>query len=207
MDFGKFLKKLWYFIWHEDSLLSWIVNIILAFVIVKFLLLPGLGLVLGTQFPLVAVVSGSIEHNSNFDDWWDDKGNFYERQGLNKTDFENYKFKNGFNKGDVIILKRANNLKVGDVIVFQGDPKDPIIHRIIKISNNGYTTRGDNNLGTRIDEKDIVGDRVFGKAIFRIPYLGWVKISVLEVFYSITGGHPSDIQQGLPQNAINFDFR
>ena len=57
-------KKIWHFIWEEDSLASWAVNIILAFVLIKFLVYPGLGLVLGTKYPIVAVVSGSMEHNT-----------------------------------------------------------------------------------------------------------------------------------------------
>ena len=55
-------KKIWRFIWHDDSLLSWIINVILAFVLVKFILYPGLGLILQTTHPVVAVVSGSMEH-------------------------------------------------------------------------------------------------------------------------------------------------
>ena len=59
-------QKIWYFIWEDDSVLSWIVNIILAFVLIKFIVYPGLGLVFGTDFPVVAVVSGSMEHEGNF---------------------------------------------------------------------------------------------------------------------------------------------
>ena len=58
MDRKKFiniLKKTWHFIWEDDSLLSWIVNIVLAIVLIKFIIYPGLGLVLGTGFPVVAV--------------------------------------------------------------------------------------------------------------------------------------------------------
>ncbi len=60
--FKRILKKTWHFIWHEDSLASWIVNIILAFVIIKFIVYPGLGLIFGTNFPVVAVVSTSMVH-------------------------------------------------------------------------------------------------------------------------------------------------
>jgi len=58
------LKKIWHFIWEEDSVASWSVNIILAFVLIKFLVYPGLGLIFGTNYPIVAVVSGSMEHNT-----------------------------------------------------------------------------------------------------------------------------------------------
>jgi signal peptidase I len=57
-----FWGKLWYFLWHEDSIESWTINIILAFIIIKFLVYPALGFTLGTSHPIVAVVSGSMEH-------------------------------------------------------------------------------------------------------------------------------------------------
>jgi signal peptidase I len=64
MDYKKLWKKTWYFIWESDSILSWIVNIILAFVIIKFLIYPGLGFIMQTSYPVVAVVSGSMEHKA-----------------------------------------------------------------------------------------------------------------------------------------------
>ena len=54
------LEKIWKFLWKDDSVWSWIVSIILAFLIVKFAIYPFLGLILGTGFPIVAVVSGMI---------------------------------------------------------------------------------------------------------------------------------------------------
>ena len=63
-------KSVWYFIWEDNSLLSWAVNVILAFVIIKFLLYPGLGFIFATTHPIVAVVSGSMEHQGSFDSWW-----------------------------------------------------------------------------------------------------------------------------------------
>ena len=64
MDWKKIWKKTWWFIWESDSIWSWIVNIILAFVIIKFLVYPGLGFVMQTSHPIVAVVSGSMEHKT-----------------------------------------------------------------------------------------------------------------------------------------------
>ena len=66
-------KKIWDFIWHDDSFASWIVNVLIAFVVVKFLIYPGLGYILDTPFPIVAVVSGSMEHSSSLDKWWLEK--------------------------------------------------------------------------------------------------------------------------------------
>ena len=60
----RLLKKVWYFIWEDNSIWSWIVNIALAFVLIKFIVYPGLGLLLDTSHPVVAVVSSSMEHKS-----------------------------------------------------------------------------------------------------------------------------------------------
>jgi signal peptidase I len=58
----KHLKKFWKFFWHDDSFASWVANIIVAFIVIRYLLYPVLGVVLGTSFPIVAVVSESMEH-------------------------------------------------------------------------------------------------------------------------------------------------
>ena len=80
----KLLKKTWHFIWEEDSIWSWIVNVILAFILIKFIVYPGLGLLLSTSHPVVAVVSESMEHNEmKFDDWWDKNNNWYVDNGIN----------------------------------------------------------------------------------------------------------------------------
>lgn len=57
--------KIWFFIWHDNSAASWIINIILAYLIIKFIVYPSLGLVFGTNFPIVAVVSNSMEHRTS----------------------------------------------------------------------------------------------------------------------------------------------
>lgn len=182
------LKKLWHFIWHEDSLLSWIVNIILAFIIVKFLLYPGLGLILGTSHPVVAVVSSSMEHHpNNFEEWWLNKGNYYENINLTKNDFKKFNFKNGFNKGDLMVLIKAKEIKKGDILVFKATTKDPIIHRVIEITNKGIRTKGDNNLDSRPDEINIENERFIGKAVFKIPFLGWVKLIFIQIISFIIG--------------------
>ncbi|MDP2750915.1 MAG: signal peptidase I [Nanoarchaeota archaeon] len=181
------LKKVWHFIWEDDSIWSWIVNILLAFLIIKFLVYPGLGFALGTTHPVVAVVSGSMEHEGSFDSWWDSQEYLYSAYGLTNEQFITYRFKNGFNKGDIIILKKAKpeSLKIGDVIVFRtvGRP-DPVIHRIVRIDSTTpkylFTTKGDHNLGSLDEEIEISEDRLIGKGVFKIPWLGWIKIGFVE---------------------------
>ena len=180
-------KKIWYFIWEDNSIWSWIVNIILAFVLIKFLVYPGLGLALGTSHPIVAVVSDSMEHNGlSFDEWWSGKSDWYLKYNITKQDFNEFKLKNGFNKGDIIILKGTNpaDLKVGEIIVFKVSRPDPIIHRIVKKwkEDDGYyfQTKGDKNSdsikGSDLDETRVSEKQLIGKSLFRVPWLGYIKI-------------------------------
>lgn len=184
----KLLKKTWHFIWEEDSLWSWIVNVILAFILIKFIVYPGLGLLLSTTHPVVAVVSESMEHNMKFDNWWDKNNNWYIENSITKGQFEKFSLKNGFNKGDIMILagKDANNIAIGDVIVFRSNRKDPIIHRVVKKTESGnFQTKGDNNRNSirnsLMDETNISEDRIIGKAVLKIPYLGYIKIGFVEI--------------------------
>jgi len=173
------LKKTWYgqifyFIWYEDSILSWIANIILAFILIKFIFYPVLSLAFGTSLPVVAVVSCSMEHrftdcgfdnkavnlcgiidnkgSVNFNEYWLTCGDFYEKRNISKEKFDSFIMSNGFNKGDIIFLRgvKPENIEVGDILVFDADNKAyPIIHRVIetKQENNNYIfqTKGDNN--------------------------------------------------------------
>ena len=196
-------RGLWYFIWEDNSLLSWVVNIILAFVMIKFILYPGLGFIFSTTHPIVAVVSGSMEHNGNFDSWWISNAlcnkeycsqeEYYSLYGITKKEFYNFPFKNGFNKGDLMVLvgKEPKEIDLGDVIVFQGNRPDPIIHRVINKWNqenhSHFQTKGDNNPKSypEVRETDIPEDRLVGTAIVRIPLLGWIKIifvNIINVF-------------------------
>lgn len=204
--------KLWYFIWYDDSILSWIVNIILAVILIKFIVYPGLGLIFGTNFPVVAVVSNSMEHKGNFDRWWESNGAYYENIGITKDNFKEFYFKNGFNKGDIIVLfgKKPSEINVGDVIVFQSQKSYPIIHRVINKKISAFETKGDNNneqireyinINTRqirlflpseqipsnyisiLDETNVSHDALLGKAVFRIPYVGYLKIWAVDFLH------------------------
>jgi len=202
--FKQTTRKGWHFFWEEDSLWSWIANILVAFILIKFVVYPLLGLILGTNFPLVAVVSESMEHGlhddilcgqvfedypESFDQYWRVCGSWYEQNGITKEQFKQFPFRNGFDKGDVIILWRANpqNIHLGDVLVFQGSKPQPIIHRVVKTWEeeglNYYQTKGDHNsasINGPYGETRIVSNRIYGKGVLRIPYLGWVKILVVD---------------------------
>lgn len=192
----EWLKKAWNFIWHDDSPLSFAANVLIAIILIQFVIYPIMGLALGTKYPVVAIVSGSMQHNgADFDDWWSVKQMEYAPFGIIYGDFKDYRFTNGLNKGDIVFLTRPNNLKAGDVIVFVANQQEPIIHRIVYVNTSGdiplYTTKGDANALPMIDEKvsevNIVPERIIGKAAFRIPYVGYVKIGWTWLIDSITG--------------------
>ncbi len=185
------LKKGWKFIWEDDSPLSWALSIILAFILIKFIVYPGLGFVFSTTHPIVAVVSGSMEHPYDYDEWWNIHQSQYDKAGITKEQFSDFRFSNGFNKGDIIVLrgKKPENIEVGDIIVYYSPRRsDPIIHRVVREwQKDGvyyYTTKGDNNLGSNPDELAIPADMIVGynkygkgsTALMRVPYLGWIKI-------------------------------
>jgi signal peptidase I len=193
----------WHFMWVEDSAASWIANIIVAFIIIKFIVYPVLGWALGTSYPIVAVVSGSMQHDGTFADWWvhqckfadgstATQGRLYEILGISQSTFESYSFHNGFNRGDLMILYSPTNAKVGDVLVYSAPGfSDPIIHRII-VERDGtagtvFETKGDANCGQNQFEKSIAQSQVLGKAVIRIPLLGWIKIGAVDLLSLVTG--------------------
>ncbi len=185
------IKRFWKFL-GEDSLASWIANVVVAFIVIYFVVYPGLGLILSTSLPVVAVVSGSMEHHGySFNDWWNMEKEYYVVRSINKENFEDFRFKNGFNKGDLMVLygPEPKNIKVGDVIVYRSmSGANPIIHRVVSIENQTnefyFRTKGDAN--SALDANPVTEDQIkdTGKAIIRIPYLGWVKIIFTDTILS-----------------------
>lgn len=89
-----------------------------------------------------------------------------------------------FFRGDMIIVYGSKDFKVGDIIVFEvPDRKYPIIHRVISFENGFIRTKGDNNFGEDPESWKTKIEDVYGKAMIKIPILGWVKI----VFVDVTG--------------------
>lgn len=219
-----FLGKAWHFIWEDNSPLSWLANVVLAFILIKFIVYPLMGLLLGSQLPVVAVISESMMHTPtpiceqrsildgscisynrdvreicgerliekgkyDLDSYWERCGRWYEDNNISQEAFATFDFKNGFDKGDVIVLRGVEpaELEVGDVLVFDSGRAYPIIHRIVdkQEAPSGYifTTKGDHN--TVADEGIVQESQIIGRASMRIPYLGWVKIVVVNFFQAI----------------------
>lgn len=192
-----YFKKFWHFIWEDNSIWSWIVNVVLAFILIKFIVFPVLGYLLGSSFPVVAVVSSSMEHDTAFEQWWNSQaicsgktctqGKFYSEFNITEDQFKNFRFSNGFNKGDVMILTSSKNIKIGDTIVFISGDGRPIIHRVISL--NPLETKGDHNIAqistSIINEGNVQAYPLIGKASFRIPYIGYIKIIFADLLSAI----------------------
>ena len=168
-----FLKK--------DSWPSFAVTLLLAFVLIKFIFFPGLSFLTGTELPLVIVESCSMYHHEpGLENTF--LSSVYENYGISFEDSENWIFQDGFSKGDVIFVVGAENVEVGDVIIFNGGSRYPLIHRVVS-SGNSYATKGDNyitNNNQLPSEKNIRKSEVIGKALFRVPVIGWAKLIFFE---------------------------
>ena len=86
-------------------------------------------------------------------------------------------------KGDLIFFKQTDKVKKDDVIVFQSD-NIKIVHRVVAIKNinneERYYTKGDAN--KRQDEGYVTKDKLIGKVLFKIKYLGKPTLWLNEAF-------------------------
>ncbi len=175
-----FLGKVWGFL-QEDSWSSFAVTLIIAFVFIKFVFFPTLSLVTGTSLPLVIVESCSMHHYQNgFKQTFESP--VYAEHNISINDTKNWIFQNGFNKGDVIFVISAKNVKVGDVIILNAGMAHPLIHRVIEADDH-YETKGDNPRTNPVQlsqEKYISKNQLIGKALFKVPFIGWAKLIFFE---------------------------
>ncbi len=189
--FKRFWKRFWDIVWKDDSFKGWIISLVFIFIVIKFIFFPLLNLATGTSLPLAIVESCSMYHSGNifgnFDNWWDRHEIKYNELNVTRTEFETFPLKKGFSKGDIIFIVRARpeKLKIGDVIIFNADQQNPIIHRIMRITQDSsgkyvFSTIGDNNNGQLGVEEYISQDQLVGRAAFNLlPVVGWAKL----IFY------------------------
>ena len=186
MDIREKLKKVWNFLVNDDSWASFLADLIIIIIFAKFILYPVIGMTLGTSFPLVAVVSGSMDHqDQDFNTWWNAKESFYLNHNISEEQFHRFYLSDGFKKGDVLVIKGEppGNFEIGDIIVFHESSRaNPIIHRVIaKIDNETYATKGDANSQQLTFEKKIKYSNIEGKAVLMIPKIGWVKVGAVDL--------------------------
>src|SRR3989338_2958741 len=122
------------------------------------------------------------------DEYWEACGDFYESKDIEKQEFESFQLSSGLNKGDIVFVWGRSDYNIGDIIIFATSAKHPLIHRLI--STKPFATKGDHNEGqltlsnnaNGIDETDISKNQIIGKAVGKIPYLGWIKLIWFEPF-------------------------
>lgn len=182
-NFKNFLK--------EDNWQSWLLTLYIVIIGITLVLFPILNIVTGSPLPIVIVESCSMYHSLSFNEWWSIKGEEYSEFNISKEEFSSFKLKNGLNKGDIMIILSTKEYKKGDVIIFssnkESNHKNPVIHRIV--SESIISTKGDNNEfqlklnnnPSNIDETSISKEQILGKAVFKIPYLGWIKLIFFEL--------------------------
>lgn len=150
------------------------------------------GIILNTELPFVVIVSNSMSHSpnsqicgtdlenykNNFDDYWKVCGESYKAFNITKEIFSEFPFKNGLEIGDIAVITGSNEYKIGDVIVYKPrNEKYPIIHRIVALNEDGsFQTKGDRNNGQLYYEKRVEKSQIYGKAVLRIPLIGWPKV-------------------------------
>lgn len=74
--------------------------------------------------------------------------------------------------GDMIVIDTtASDFKVGNVVTFTDDNGAFVTHRIIRIEEDLFITKGDNN---NSEDEGIASSRIVGKYVKRIPNMGRV---------------------------------
>ena len=150
-------------------------------ILIAFMLNQGLAYGLNTDLPVVAVISGSMTHDSTtpvvFYQWLE------QNLGYNQTYIDSWPIHDGFLIGDLPIIEGATSYNVGDVIVYSISGQNvPIIHRIIRINADGtYTTKGDHNPSLLPFEGSVQKSQIHGKVIFIIPKLGYFKVALTRI--------------------------
>jgi signal peptidase I len=203
MSIKESANKFWSFL-KEDTWQSWLVSLILIVVIIKFIFFPIMTFLTGSALPLVVVESCSMYHETNFDSWWSQNGEWYISKNISKEDFKNSPLYKGLNKGDILLVTRERDPKIGDIIIFNAQAKYPLIHRIVSL--DPLQTKGDHNTAQlvpgnnpyHVDETNIQENTIVGKASIKIiPLLGWIKLIWFE---------PSKISQAKAQGLQYSSF-
>jgi signal peptidase I len=143
----------------------------------------GFSYALDSDYPVVAVVSGSMER-------FNEDVTYYEwlyNHDVTQEQIGQWPFDHGLRKGDIVVVKGVpfEELQPGDVIVYKFPNREPIIHRIVAVEDDALYTKGDNNLA--MDQENgaiappVTEEYVQGKAIFHMPLLGYVKIAYMTI--------------------------
>ncbi len=172
--------------WYS-SLASPIFYIVLG-VFMAFAVKQGLSYALSSDMPVVAVLSQSMQHDDASHTHY---GWLEDTYGYSEEYIDSWPVPTGFLVGDMPVIEGSGVYKVGDVIVYSISCDDypmyscdiPIIHRIIKINDDGtYQTKGDNNLHQLPYEFSVPEGQIHGKVVTVIPKVGYFKVTMTNLF-------------------------
>lgn len=149
---------------NKKRIIIAVVTISIAF-FGSFFLFFILQVSLNTQTPVVVVESGSMEPEIY-------RGDLLIVKGVPAADIRNGTAE--AMNGDIIVFNAQG--------VWSDPPAEPIVHRVVdKKFEDGiwqFKTKGDANL--IVDEGWVPEGNIYGVVIFRIPWIGWVKIFLTE---------------------------
>jgi len=131
---------------------------------------------LGTTDPIVTVVSCSMLPNL-------DRGDFLILKGVNSINELTPALTQGNKTGDIVVYYEPRTRRL-------------IVHRFIKLKEDGtIMTWGDNNSAP--DPWPVKEDQLRGKVLFRIPYIGYPRIIVGEIWMRLNGIRVPEYNCGL----------
>jgi len=76
------------------------------------------------------------------------------------------------NTGSLILIRPDRQYKKGDIVSFKDDNQKSITHRIFKVDNGQFATKGDAN--DAVDNELINPNQIEGKVIFWLSYFGTI---------------------------------
>ena len=77
--------------------------------------------------------------------------------------------------GDLVVTTGGGSIELGEVILYRSSTHGRlIVHRVVKISGDRYTTKGDAN--PVADFRPVPRKNVLGKVVLVIPYVGSIRL-------------------------------
>ena len=175
MDMKKRLKKFWHFFWHEESIASYIVFFIVAYIILKYVAFPIFLFAFGLSDVTAVMTTSMVHTNPNFENTY---YGWLETRNISREQTMDWPFQNGLQVGDAIFVKKVKKeeIQLGDVIVYYAPTGVSIIHRVVNIEDSVYTTKGDANPNPLSFENEIPLELIKGEAIYKIPFFGYPRV-------------------------------
>ena len=76
--------------------------------------------------------------------------------------------------GGLVVIKPVDpeTLREGDIICFRFSESTSVTHRIVNVTDEGFTTKGDANEDP--DQGIVEKENVIGKVVFIVPFIGYL---------------------------------